>query len=117
MFFDSQAMLGQYLMQHLPAIGAFDATQAFAFDPTGQAFNARFALNILDGSICRVKTGFMVDLDQSVCLFDLFTNFGNNLVIVIWIMDCQFSGMNLVDRNMNMQVISVFMHNTDALVF
>ena len=58
----------------------------------------------------------MIDEGKPIFLFELFTKLPQGFVTVVGIVNCVTGGMNFIDGDMNMQVVSIIMNSTNALM-
>jgi len=103
-------------MQAGPRLRAIDLTQAFALDPTEQAFNACMTFHVGSSILGASLLRLVVVTFQAVVKFQPLAKLTQGFVVVVGRVYRVTGGVNLVDGDMNVQVVGVVVHRTDSLM-
>ncbi len=111
-----QAVVAHHCMQVRPGLRGLDLLQAFALDPAKQAFDACMTFHIGRAILRAALLRLVVVTLQAVVEFQPLAKLAQDLVVVVGRVDRIAGGVNLVDRNMDVQVVGVVVNGTDTLV-
>lgn len=106
----------QHLVQLIPTLRALDLLQAFAAHPAKQALDAGVLLHVVGPAFAHAFFTGVVYLLQSVLKLQAGAYIAQRLEVSIWLMERVALRVNLVDRNVDVQTVSVVMHSTDTLM-
>jgi hypothetical protein len=113
---DFEAVVTQDLVQFGPALRALDWFQAFAPDPAEQALDARVPLHVVGPVLSPALLCLVVVALQPVFAFQLLAELAERLVVAVRVVDRVAGRADLVDGDVQVQVVGVVVHGTDALM-
>jgi hypothetical protein len=90
--------------------------QAFAPDPAEQAFDARVPLHVVGPVLGPAFLCLVVVALQPVLAFQLLAELAQRLVVAVRVVDRVAGRVDLVDGDVQVQVVGVVVHGTDALM-
>jgi hypothetical protein len=95
---------------------ALDLFQAFAPDPAEQALDARVPLHVVGPVLGPALLCLVVVALQPVLAFQLLAELAQRLVVAVRVVDRVAGRVNLVDGDVQVEVVGVVVHGTDALM-
>jgi hypothetical protein len=95
---------------------ALDLFQAFAPDPAEQALDARVPFHVVGPVLGPALLCLVVVALQPVLAFQLLAELAQRLVVAVRVVDRVAGRVNLVDGDVQVQVVGVVVHGTDALM-
>ncbi|MNC36311.1 hypothetical protein D3C75_848280 [compost metagenome] len=104
-------------MQVIPSMGLGQLVCAFTFDPAQQTFDTGVLLHIICTIFTATLSASVIRDLQAMLTLKNRSHIAHSLIGTIWLMDGVALGVNLVDCDVNMQVVSVMVNRANALVF